>query len=156
MKPKTVLLILAAVLLLLTSAPLVSGWQFTRWGMSETELIVAAPNIFQVNPGGSLGSDLKIGDLKFTAQYTFRVEGSTTRLFEVRLKPKQESDCGEIIQLLRQKYGPSYTTKGISGYTGAVIVTWRDETSGNKVEFIRTTTCEIVYSPLDTDPRDGL
>lgn len=143
-------------LLLCLGTPLAADWQFTRWGMSETELIVATPNVFQVNPGRLLGSNLKVGNLGFMAQYTFRVEGSTTRLVEVRLKPKQESDCGEIIQLLRQKYGPSYTTKGISGYTGAVIVTWRDETSGNKVEFIRTTTCEIVYSPLDTDPRDGL
>lgn len=142
-------------LLLCLGSPLAADWQFTRWGMSETELIVAAPNVVR-DQGGFLGSNIKIGDLELTAQYTFRVEGSATRLSEVILRPRRGSDCSEIIQLLRLKYGPNYTTRGISGHTGAAIVTWMDEASGNKIELAWTSTWEIVYLPLDTDPRNGL
>jgi len=133
-----------------------ADWQYTRWGMSQQELLDKAPHESRLRQ-----SETEYGfDFSFIGSYivnsgTFQslLSFSGDSLLAVRLLPEMNGlpACQNLKAALRATYGkPIKTGFAIDG--GNIIPTpfvrWLDTEANNSVTFFGVDGCSILYRPI--------
>jgi hypothetical protein len=139
--------IIAALVALLTASSAQADWQFTKWGMSESELKSLSANIIQTtaaesndhsNP--SVGralykSGYRASDVDFAAYFWF----NAGRLVAVELTPRNITQDGPKVNItLGQIYGAPIEDKSRSMVGGNMFCNvidrkWRSEREANVI-----------------------
>lgn len=152
------------VLIVLATSPAHADWQFTKWGMTQEEVIAAGgPEIVSVEVGErekqrvtggapTLKMRYESGRYEFNVYFIF---GDRDRkLMQVRSVLRRGGNCDALYQTLRQKYGEKNVIERLG--RDVIISTWRDEEAGNEVALVQAGECTIVYSPLSSSDTEGL
>jgi len=158
---------LAVIFLLTLILPVAAraDWQYTKWGMTKSEVEAACTsNQVQTKEGRysngtkakyELEGSYKAGSFDFSAQFYFSGEGKLNMVSLVL-----QGDKGyELEQSLLAKYGNDYRKEFLAGSTALQMyrLIWRVESEGNVVSFIRLLDrYSVQYEPLKTDERDKL
>jgi hypothetical protein len=163
---------LGAVLLVLTSsAASHADWQYTKWGMTQEEVITASNNIaIPTNEAEreanrmAIGKALLVapyisGQFEFQAFFIFEQQIPLPtvpyKLVQVRLKLRLDKNCDTLQQILAQKYGNPITKRIADNVI--FIASWRDEAGGNELNLKEMyNDCTLVYSPLKAGDAAGL
>jgi len=141
---------LAIVLVLVgQAAPARADWQYTRWGMTQQELLAAGTG--QVVPAGpaeaktapeqfeAIGkAPYRAGDFAFEALFLAR-DG---RLALVRLRLLDPSRCDALEDSLKARYGPPRERRIRNGLLGA---NWFDAATRNTVQLTAHAGISICY-----------
>lgn len=146
MKPKV---FFAALAVTATPSAGSAHWQYTRWGMTQEQVIAASHGKAVIRPkklsnlGGKpeteLGGSYEAAGRAFDLVFTL----SNGKLSLVTLTTKS---CGGLGTDLRSIYGQPLSVQG-----GAFPVTqWDDKQNGNRVTFVDGLlgSCQVSYGPL--------
>lgn len=137
-----------------------ADWQWTKWGMTEAEVIAAAP--IPLNVGHDDGQNDKY-KTHITFDYnaaSFRYEGrftfsrATGALERVVLTPL--NGCNGTKMLLASRYGEPFSKSSFPGLMAET--TWRDDENDNVVSFLEFNTgdCKLSYESPATADNNGL
>jgi hypothetical protein len=157
----------AIVALLCAGSTARADWQYTKWGMTESQLsAVTKGSVIRTVPphqtGGNtldvkadvvMTSGVNLGSMYYTVHYYFRSD----RLAMVALTPKTEQEGVETGRLLETKYGPPEREQRMGkneGWPGCIIRRrWRSEKDGNLITFLDRcgTQSEVRYEPLNVN-----
>ena len=97
-----------------------------------------------------LGTTYEAAGVKFIALFQFRNEDN--KLFRVNLRPLSQSDCGNVRMALISIYGQPENSRNMRY---ASLDQWRDEKSGNLIDYVVIGDCEVNYRELLTS-KSGL
>ena len=141
----------------LIALPASAHWQWTKWGMSPTQLIAASkgtaskvdPSLDVTAPYGvkeavgtfnSSGRPLK-------ASYWFKGGG----LSQIDLSSSSEDDCFSLRRDLNALYGQPLSRSSMS-------TVWTDRPKGNRIQFVDwgPQGCNLIYSPIPSSANTGL
>ncbi|MQX45741.1 hypothetical protein [Sinorhizobium medicae] len=151
--------IVTAVAVLFGSAAQ-ADWQYTRWGMTVDEVLVASkgkaskpkkPNTVE---DGSilnlLSAPYNVNRLRSKAEFWFSEEDR--RLSNVRLSLMKISQCPELRGALTNVYGPAEKSKTSLGE----FLRWWDRENGNDILLMDYpgAICSLDYKPI-RKPRTG-
>jgi hypothetical protein len=149
------------IVLLLTFFPTLAfaEWQYTKWGMTQQDVIdasngIAVPDLdskgHSTNEAMSLlEASYSAGRFEFIVRFLFDKE--TRRLSSVHLNLKTPEQCNLLLRELIDKYGPPRNIGGIAGE-------WRDESSNNRIQFVQMpiSGCPLSYTRLRGPINKGL
>lgn len=146
---------LVAITSLASSSSARAAWQYTRWGMSEQEVLAAsagkaykpaAPDLYPDGGLHLLSAPHEASGLSFEARFVFDAQEGLER---IRLDYPL-AECGSLSGPMTSTYGSAEVKSG--GY--GKLYKWRDEANGNLVMLsdFPNIMCGIIYSPL---PRAG-
>jgi hypothetical protein len=140
-----------------------ADWQYTRWGMTEAEVVKASRG--QAIPNPQLArTSTEVELAKLTAPYTtgaynfearFMFNRSTDKLTGVRLNLSDASKCIPLYHELVAKYGKPLSESNTSGMR---IGKWQDRPSNMTIAIldIGQRTCEVMYGALVSANNKGL
>ena len=144
---------------LLAAVPAQAHWQYTRWGMTPTQVIASSKGQARAAEGDKsaqgdatrdVAGEYSVGERTFKASFWFDASG----LQEVTLSPAGEPHCLELRRDLLAKYG-----EPVERSFGSVQrLMWADKPSGNRVVVITDGDgfCELQYAPLVSRTGSGL
>ncbi|WP_139257715.1 hypothetical protein [Natronohydrobacter thiooxidans] len=149
-----------ALVLFLAPHPASADWQYTRWGMSFSEL-QSMQGVTQ-NAKNEKHTDTMLAllkakyvasGIKSVAYFYFRKSDIDLGLIEVRLSDFAPSDCASVTGILRRTYGNPDLHDG-SGLLE--ITSWRVLDSQNFISFMGIinrlentyVSCDVIYNPL--------
>ena len=139
-----------------------ADWQYTRWGMTMDEVVVASkgratrpkkPNTVE---DGSilnlLSAPYTANRLKFKAEFWFAEEDR--RLSSVRLSLIKISQCPDMRGALTNVYGPAEKSKTSLGE----FLRWWDRDNGNDILLMDypDAICSLNYKPIKKPGTGGL
>lgn len=135
MKP---IIFVFSIIGIIWAIPAQAAWQYTKWGMTATQVTKASRNTTFVGPNSQGNSALQAsyssGKFKFTAEFSFEGGG----LSEVSLL-LLAGNPNELIGSLRSKYGePENETPGF-------IHAWRWRTKSDTVSVMMTNEKTMVF-----------
>ena len=125
-----------------------ADWQYTRWGMTEAEVIEASAgkavaHFVAVRESWGIYADLvaptRFGTFAYDAYFYF--DDETQRLKAVRLEPAAPVWCIDVMKALMVRYGSDQRL--INGKT-----VWRDPSNNNRITLSGFSTCRVKYQPL--------
>ncbi|MBD3759359.1 hypothetical protein O4H52_09925 [Sphingomonadaceae bacterium G21617-S1] len=144
---------------MMVASPAKADWQYTRWGMTPSEVETAAQAAGQT----LIPSNQPMATRLLGHTGTYAVSGgvmeanfyySDNKLEEVELKGSRDGQCYVIGLGLNEKYGTPFSK------TDMVVATkfiWHDQDQGNSVEFMRfSSSCYLSYRSLATRDKSGL
>jgi hypothetical protein len=146
----------AAMLLALVSLSAAADWQYTKWGMSQKDVVKASKNTAipdreSAGHSTSLAESLltapyRAGRYEFTAYFLF--ESRTLTLSGVSLRLVRVEDCDLLRGELASKYGKPQEVQRVVGVLEGA--SWRDEPSNNGISIakIGTDGCSVQYWAL--------
>ena len=132
-----------------------ADWQFTRWGMTPTQVITAARSTGPVvaappNEKGEVDyvGSYRSGEHAFKATYYF----TNGKLSTVHLETT--NGCGDMAIEMHGVYGKSVSESNVGiGH----ITRWIDRKKSNNVQLLNFgDSCTLIYSKLDTTSGLGL
>lgn len=144
--------VLIAGAMMLAASPVAANWQFSRWGMTPTEVIQSSGGTAHAGDGAAsaqqdgstsdVAGTYEAGGRTFTSMFYFQAG----RLVSVVLETRNAPDCVATEHDLEAVYGaPAERTKGV-----ADTWLWLDRQKDNRVKMIIVSGlyCELQYSPL--------
>jgi hypothetical protein len=143
-----------------------ADWQYTKWGMTEAEVVAASNGSAVASDAKQLGMNFdKPGiETKLTAPYTagqfifdarFSFSKDRGALARVQLWPVDKMQCTRLQTELATKYGrPTHSRVDQIGRT----TYWKDEQARNVTSFssVLGATCYVSYDPIATAASGGL
>lgn len=146
--------VLAAFAILLP-APAAADWQYTRWGMTQQQVMAASKGAARQNPNlvadtgthrnerALLAAPYSAGRLSFRAQFFF--DNGQQKLVKVRLVLTAGADCTDVRAELMNLYGQPLSR------AAGVVVRWQDTKRRNTVTLANWGSggCNLEYEPLD-------
>jgi len=130
-----------------------ADWQYTRWGMTEAEVIAASAgkavaHHVRVRESWGIYPDLvaptRFGPFEYDAYFYF--DNDTGGLEAVRLEPPAPVWCIDVMKALLERYGTDQEI--INGKT-----IWRDPPNNDRVSLSEFSTCRVKYQPLQGSTR---
>jgi hypothetical protein len=122
-KPRLAMLIFA----ISTSAH--ADWQYTHWGMSQDQAVTSSNGSLAVVSDKIAAGTYLANGREFHAILFFGAGG----LKSVELTQPTVGECAGTLQVMQDKYGPGDKLPSTSAQDPGTI--WRDEASGNIVDF---------------------
>ncbi|SFR81524.1 hypothetical protein [Sphingomonas jatrophae] len=150
---------LIAVAAVSASVPAQAHWQFTKWGMTPTQVITVSNGMARKGEGDASAQgdatrevvgDYAAGSFKFAVSYWFDGTGLT----RVTMSQHDDAACRELQRDLTAKYDEPVEYEGGSVQRRM----WADKPSGNRVVLISSNLafCELQYAPLVSRAGAGL
>jgi len=142
-----------------------AGWQQTKWGMTESQVIKAVPGVeitITDPPSGGppvrgVHAPYSASGIKMTALFKFEMGALKT----VSLTPESFADCELIKDPLLAKYGRPETDQN-DQVRGSSMLTWRwkDAVGENSIEYkfmsiMGSILCSVKYESLDAAENNG-
>jgi hypothetical protein len=134
--------------------PAEAHWQYTRWGMSQYEVVSASKGAARKPQKVDkyhndelvhlLEDTYKAKDLMFRVSFLF---DQRKKLARVKLEPSDMERCLSLEEFLSDSYGRAYFRERSSTNT---TVKWRDEKNKNIVMYLQIpllNTCSVTYDP---------
>lgn len=160
---------LATVAFAFAAASAHADWQYTHWGMSKDQVLLAANGALSPtstrdpgNPYVGLRGTYATSDHSFDASLYFDAGDA---LASVMLSQRTAQECAKTLADLQSKYG---TAQDVTTRRGPLQLIWSGAASGNRVRYSgiaradpppvhdgHEVACTIVYAPL-SKPVDGL
>lgn len=161
-------LAVTAVVVATAASSACADWQYTHWGMSKTQALLASNGTLM--PPGSrrerapyvgLVGRYTAGDRNFDAALLFDDGDNLVRVVLTQRTPRE---CAGTLAALQDKYGQAQT---IATLRGATRLAWNDGATGNRIKFDGSpqpdarsangedTACTLTYSP-QSSVDDGL
>jgi hypothetical protein len=148
--------------ILTASSPAFAGWQFTNWGMTPAQVVVASKGTAQLGNGepgdrmkdsphvvGAVGT-YSSGTHHFRATYYF--DGGKLSLVMLKLT-NGTNGCGMLWADMKSAYGKPFSEKG--GLINDAI--WHDVAKNNFVAVLEIgELCNLSYKPLKSANTSGL
>jgi hypothetical protein len=166
----------AIAVIAISIAPITAraDWQFTRWGMTPSEVVAASNGTAKPTPPSRAVKDgdeavkgtYRTGDFTFTVGYVFEKD----RLVAIRLKPVPLKVIYKVGAQLDAVYGkPVQSSSSWDRYKVCLSNSkrWRDVDSGNEISYF-THACiksqisdeslmaTIAYAPIRSRAESGL
>jgi len=136
----------ASVLLLIAAQPARADWQFTKWGMSESQVIKASKHLAERAQDGTLSMRYTTGKFAFNVEFVF----ADSKLNAVSLELHTGSNYS-LLNALKEKYGQPDEQDGIT-------TVWR--TSRDEIDFSAVTgdgsDASVLYRPRVNPNTRGL
>jgi hypothetical protein len=144
-----------------------ADWQFTRWGMTPSEVVEAGKGTVTTVPEDqvsgrsfrtlrcTLEQTYKAGDMELRASMCFDSSGKLTKV-SVEPTEKGGAQCGILETELTRKYGTNYATENDSVSHN---LHWQDESRTTDIllyESLITRTCHINYDAVSNSMTKGL
>jgi len=150
---------LVATCLAVIAAPAHAQWQWTKWGMTPTQVIAAGKGQARAAEGDKssqgdatrdVAGEYSVGHRTFKVSFWFDAGG----LEKVTLSPIGEHRCLDLRRDLLAKYGEPVERSPRS----VERLMWADKVSGNRVVIIidGDNFCELQYAPLVSRAAAGL
>jgi len=139
---------LGLVVAIVLARAAVADWQYTRWGMTEGQVIEASAgkavaHHVGVRESWGIYADLVaptlFGPFEYDAYFYF--DDETGGLKAVRLEPPAPVWCIDVLKALMDRYGTDQET--LDGKT-----VWRDPVNNNRITLSGFSTCRVKYQPL--------
>lgn len=141
-----------------------ADWQYTRWGMSEQEVLAASKDVSeQTKRPQDRGKNLWLlaapysgGGYDFSAEFGFDKGSRKLTSVLLTLEDKGGDRCYSLQTDLMAKYGAPETDEKSSMIQSS---TWRDAKGGNLVEWVKfgaDASCSVSYDALSNAERNGL
>ena len=139
---------LGLVVSVLSARASLADWQYTRWGMTEAEVIEASGGLavthhISVRESWGIYPDLvaptRFGVFDYDAFFYFDDESGGLKA--VRLEPPAPVWCIDVLKALMDRYGTDQET--LDGKT-----VWRDPPNNNRITLSGFSTCRVKYQPL--------
>lgn len=141
---------------ILMVSPAAADWQYTRWGMTPKQVVVASKGAARQNENvvadtgthrnerALLAAPFSAGRLSFQAQFFF--DNAQQKLVKVRLILAGGADCSDVRAELMNLYGQPLSQ------AAGVVVRWRDTKRRNTVTLANWGAggCNLEYEPLDS------
>ena len=154
---KRVIMSLAAIVFLAVSTGAQAHWQYTRWGMTPDQVVIAARGAVQrADPKSDAEMPFGVkeaagtyaaGNRSMKASFWFK-EG---RLSQVDLSSDNQDDCYSVKRDLDALYLSPNSTSAMS-------TIWIDEIKGNHIQYVNwgTLGCQIFYAVVQNSKSTGL
>lgn len=137
----------------LASSQANADWQYTRWGMSPSEVLNASGGSAQINTDRGLDAGngmakivapYRVQDFNFSAVFRFN---KSDKLIQVVLNAKNHQ-CALVEALPERTYGP-VQAKDKTFFSRATI--WWDRPNKNQIMFYQLNdgACSVQYRPLE-------
>ncbi len=142
------------------AAPAEAHWQYTRWGMTPDQVIVASKGAASRSDPAA-DATLRIGTKEAVGTYSANGQSmkasfwfKSGKLNQVNLSSEDEDACFALNRDLVGVYGQP------TSRSGGMIATnvWLDKARGNRIQFSNwgTAGCDLIYAPLPTAAATGL
>ena len=142
------------------ASPAGAHWQFTRWGMTPSQVIEASNRTASAGDGAKAarGDDTVdavgtyvAGATTFTTKFWFGQQGLST----VALQLNDYDKCLDVQRDLLAKYGEPVEKTGDADIQRRM---WVDKAGGNRVALLNTSIglCQVDYSALVSSTGAGL
>jgi len=148
---------IAIYLIVICSAgPALASWQYTRWGMTLSQVIAASRGsafAYQGTADEQVGGKLRLlaaakyhsGSIDFKVRFYFDRDGA---LNLISLTPNPY-DCSALQSALEDKYGEPDRKDD-------VFSVWTDAANNNSILLFKLKYCYIDYSPISNPDSKGL
>ena len=119
-----------------TASPASADWQYTHWGMSKTQALLASNGALM--PPGSrcerapyvgLVGHYATGERNFDAALLFDDGDDLVRVVLTQRTPRE---CAGTLAALQDKYGQA---QNLATLRGATLLAWNDGAGGNRIRF---------------------
>lgn len=153
--------LLAVICLFVCANTAHADWQYTKWGTTREQVRASSADVIETGEPDNGPSNFDIplhapysaAGLAFDVRFGF--DCKSNRLSMVLVTPEDRANCPQIESQMASKYGTAVD----ASTDGRTIKVWRDQSSGNRIEFTQAYAlpmCSIRYFPLAADANNGL